>query len=238
MTAFDLIVRNARLADGRSPRYRRAAGPHRRRRARPAVGGPEIDAGDNLVSPPFVDAHFHMDTTLSLGMPRHNESGTLLEGIALWGEAKPSSPRRSSPSARSPIATGRWRAGCWRSAAMSTSAIRACWRSTRCSRSGARWRRISTCSSWPSRRTAICARPTRGACSIAALDRGVEVVGGIPHFERTMADGAESVRLLCELAAQARPAGRHALRRERRSDVAPCRDARGRDGAAAGCRAG
>jgi cytosine deaminase len=27
------------------------------------------------------------------------------------------------------------------------------------------------------------------------------VVGGIPHFERTMADGAESVRLLCELAA-------------------------------------
>ena len=35
-----------------------------------------------------------------------------------------------------------------------------------------------------------------------SLDMGVEVVGGIPHFERTMADGAESVRLLCELAAK------------------------------------
>src|SRR6185436_17878236 len=35
-----------------------------------------------------------------------------------------------------------------------------------------------------------------------ALDRGVDVVGGIPHFERTMADGAESVRILCELAAE------------------------------------
>ena len=35
-----------------------------------------------------------------------------------------------------------------------------------------------------------------------ALGRGVEVVGGIPHFERTMAEGAESVRQLCELAAQ------------------------------------
>ena len=35
-----------------------------------------------------------------------------------------------------------------------------------------------------------------------ALDLGVDVVGGIPHFERTMADGAESVRLLCELAAE------------------------------------
>jgi cytosine deaminase len=35
-----------------------------------------------------------------------------------------------------------------------------------------------------------------------ALDLGVDVVGGIPHFERSMADGAESVRLLCELAAE------------------------------------
>ena len=35
-----------------------------------------------------------------------------------------------------------------------------------------------------------------------ALDLGVDVVGGIPHFERTMADGAESVKVLCELAAQ------------------------------------
>jgi len=35
-----------------------------------------------------------------------------------------------------------------------------------------------------------------------ALDLGVDVVGGIPHFERTMADGAESVKILCELAAQ------------------------------------
>jgi len=39
-------------------------------------------------------------------------------------------------------------------------------------------------------------------CLKRALDLGVEVVGGIPHFERTMADGAESVKLLCELAAQ------------------------------------
>jgi cytosine deaminase len=35
-----------------------------------------------------------------------------------------------------------------------------------------------------------------------ALDLGVDVVGGIPHFERTMAEGAASVKLLCELAAE------------------------------------
>ena len=48
-----------------------------------------LDAQGFLVSPPFVDAHFHMDATLSYGLPRVNQSGTLLEGIALWGELKP-----------------------------------------------------------------------------------------------------------------------------------------------------
>ena len=51
--------------------------------------GRTIDARGRLVSPPFVDCHFHMDATLSLGLPRLNQSGTLLEGIALWGELKP-----------------------------------------------------------------------------------------------------------------------------------------------------
>src|SRR4029077_3973027 len=37
---------------------------------------------------------------------------------------------------------------------------------------------------------------------LRSLDLGVEVVGGIPHFERTMADGAASVRRLCEIAAE------------------------------------
>src|SRR6476619_8320495 len=54
-----------------------------------ATAAEEINAEGRLLSPPFVDAHFHMDATLSLGLPRMNESGTLLEGIALWGELKP-----------------------------------------------------------------------------------------------------------------------------------------------------
>jgi cytosine deaminase len=35
-----------------------------------------------------------------------------------------------------------------------------------------------------------------------ALDRGVDVVGGIPHFERTMSEGAESVQQLVRIAAE------------------------------------
>ena len=49
----------------------------------------DLDAQGLLVSPPFLDAHFHMDATLSYGLPRVNQSGTLLEGIALWGALKP-----------------------------------------------------------------------------------------------------------------------------------------------------
>jgi cytosine deaminase len=44
--------------------------------------------------------------------------------------------------------------------------------------------------------------PTAVANLERALDMGVDVVGGIPHFERTMADGAASVRALCEIAAE------------------------------------
>ena len=54
-----------------------------------AEAGEIIDATGKLVSTPFVDPHFHLDATLSYGLPRINSSGTLLEGIQLWGELKP-----------------------------------------------------------------------------------------------------------------------------------------------------
>lgn len=50
--------------------------------------GEEIDAGGRLVYPSFVDMHFHLDSVLTMGDPRFNESGTLLEGIEIWAERK------------------------------------------------------------------------------------------------------------------------------------------------------
>src|SRR6516165_7241745 len=88
---FDLIVRNASLPDGRQGNdigvqagRIAAVGPHL-----PGDAAQAIDAHGLLLTPPFVDAHFHMDATLSVGLPRRNRTGTLLEGIALWGELKP-----------------------------------------------------------------------------------------------------------------------------------------------------
>ena len=87
-----MLIRNATLPDGRTgidvlvdAGRIQAVGPNL-----PAPeNGRVIDAQGWLLSPPFVDPHFHMDATLSYGQPRVNVSGTLLEGIALWGELKP-----------------------------------------------------------------------------------------------------------------------------------------------------
>ena len=87
---FDLIVKNATLTDGRSG-IDIACRDGAIAALEPGITAPAkevLDAGGYLVSPPFVDPHFHMDATLSLGRPRMNVSGTLLEGIALWGELK------------------------------------------------------------------------------------------------------------------------------------------------------
>ena len=53
----------------------------------------EIDAAGRLVSPPFIDAHVHLDAVLTVGQPRYNTTGTLLEGIQIWSERKPSLTR-------------------------------------------------------------------------------------------------------------------------------------------------
>ena len=159
-----------------------------------------MDAGDLLLSPPFVDAHFHMDATLSYGLPRVNQSGTLLEGIALWGELKPLLTAEAL--------IERALAYCDWAVAQGLLAIRS---------------HVDVCDPRllavdalleVKRRVApyldlqLVAFPQDGVLrSPGALDllkealrRGVDVVGGIPHFERTMAEGAASVKLLCELA--------------------------------------
>jgi cytosine deaminase len=85
---YQLIVRGARLgdevvdvgiADGRVGRI--AARIDER-------AGREVEAQGRLVSPPFTESHVHLDTTLTAGQPRWNESGTLFEGIQIWSERK------------------------------------------------------------------------------------------------------------------------------------------------------
>src|SRR3954454_8299729 len=89
--SFDLLVKNATLPDGRAGQDIAVSNGRIAAVGRDiaAEAGRVIDAAGRLVTPPFVDCHFHMDATLSLGIPRLNRSGTLLEGIQLWNELKP-----------------------------------------------------------------------------------------------------------------------------------------------------
>ena len=88
--AADLLVRNAHLAESEGL-VDLAIEDGRFTRIGPDLGidaAQTLDAEGRLASPPLVDCHLHLDSSLTAGKPRYNESGTLLEGIKVWGELK------------------------------------------------------------------------------------------------------------------------------------------------------
>lgn len=201
---LDLIIKNCNLANGQTG-VDVGVQDGRIVAIQPALqasAGEVVDAQGQLLSAPFIDPHFHMDSTLSYGLPRVNQSGTLLEGIALWGELKPLLTQEAL--------VERALAYCDWAVANGLLAIRS---------------HVDVCDSRllateallhvrervkPYLDLQLVAFPQDGLLRspgamdnlTRALDMGLDVVGGIPHFERTMADGAESVRLLCEIAAE------------------------------------
>jgi cytosine deaminase len=89
---LDLILRNARVV-GREGATDIGIEGGVFTRIAPSIKGKaarEIDAGGRLVSPPLIDCHVHLDAVLTVGQPRHNQSGTLIEGIQIWSERKQS----------------------------------------------------------------------------------------------------------------------------------------------------
>lgn len=200
---FDLILRQANLPDGRKGQDIAIQGDKIAEVAPniAAEAREEIDAKGRLVTPPFIDPHFHMDATLSLGLPRMNRSGTLLEGIALWGELR--------PTLTVDALVDRALRYCDLAVTQGLLAVR-----THVDTSDPRLvtveamlevkRRVE-----PYLDLQVVAFPQDGyyrandgvASLTRALDMGADIVGGIPHFERTMEEGRASVEALCRLAA-------------------------------------
>jgi cytosine deaminase len=56
----------------------------------PLPGEEVVDWSGRLALPPIIESHVHLDSALTAGEPRWNESGTLFEGIEVWSERKPS----------------------------------------------------------------------------------------------------------------------------------------------------
>jgi cytosine/creatinine deaminase len=89
----DLLIRNARTLAGGDALVDLAATGGRWTKIAPDLAldaEREIDAEGRLVTAPLVDCHLHLDASLTAGRPRFNESGTLIEGIHVWGELKES----------------------------------------------------------------------------------------------------------------------------------------------------
>lgn len=200
---YDLIVKGGLLPDGTQADIAIAQG--RIAAVEPGItaeAGEVIDAAGKLVSPPLIDCHFHMDATLSYGSPRVNGSGTLLEGIALWGELKQVQSRADI--------VARALDYCRQAMGKGVLAIR--------SHVDVTDPGFHTVEALLEVREAIRGKidlqlvafpqdgwfraPGAERQVIRALDAGVEIVGGIPHFERTMADGAAAVRAACRIAAE------------------------------------
>ena len=199
---FDLLIKGGTLPDGNQRDI--AITGDRIAAIEPMIEAQArevIDATGDLVAPPFVDPHFHLDATLSYGLPRVNGSGTLLEGISLWGELRDQTTVDEM--------VERALTYCDWAASLGLLTIRS---------------HVDTTPDHLNTVTAMLVvrekvkdyidlqlvafpqdglyrSPTGRENLLRALDMGVEVVGGIPHFERTMVDGAASVRDLCEIAA-------------------------------------
>ena len=162
---------------------------------------PSIDAKGYFVTAPFVDSHFHLDATLSYGIPRVNQSGTLLEGIKLWGELK--------PNLTADALKERARKLCKWAIARGTLAIRSHVDISDSSLLAVEAMLDIKNEFRPWLDLQLVAFPQDGLIRVGsknnlnkALDMGVDVVGGIPHFERTMEEGTESIEYLCQLASK------------------------------------
>jgi cytosine deaminase len=166
----------------------------------PADGRPELDAEGRLVSPPLVDPHVHMDAVLTVGEPRYNESGTLIEGIQTWAERKPSLThddvkRRAREAIHWEVAQG---TGLIRSHVdvcdPSLTALRALIELRDEVRDLVDLRLIA----FP--QDGVLSFPNGKELMREAMRLGCDVIGGIPHYEWTREDGVEEVHFLFDLA--------------------------------------
>ncbi|WP_372663703.1 cytosine deaminase [Cohnella sp.] len=159
-----------------------------------------IDAEGLLVLPPYVESHIHLDSVLTAGEPRWNESGTLFEGIQIWMERQ-ALLTEEDVRERATVAL-KWLA--------SQGVLHVRTHADICDPQltalKALLRLKEEVRSWVN--IQIVAFPQQGICSYPrgaelleeALKLGADVAGAIPHFEYTREDGLNSLNILFELA--------------------------------------
>lgn len=164
------------------------------------TGDREIDLDGRLVSPPFVESHIHLDSALTAGQPRPNQSGTLFEGIEIWGDRKTDLTvedvkNRAISTLKQQAAQGilfvRSHVD------VSAPDLTALHALLDVRETVKNWITLQIVA-FP--QDGIYSHPDNENLIEKALTLGADVVGGIPHYEFTREDGVNSVRRLFELA--------------------------------------
>jgi cytosine deaminase len=161
-----------------------------------------IDLEGSLLTPALVEPHIHLDAVLTVGEPRPNMTGSLFEGIAIWGERVKSLTvddvkRRAGTVLRWQLANGVQHV---------RSHVDVCDPELRAVRALVELRREVG----DQMHIQLVAFPQQGIFSFdggdelmrESIELGVDVVGAIPHFEISREYGERSVKFAMALAAE------------------------------------
>jgi cytosine/creatinine deaminase len=160
----------------------------------------ELDLEGHLISPPFVESHIHLDSALTAGQPRWNQSGTLFEGIEIWRERKQDLnledvKQRAIDTLKQQAAQGvlfvRSHAD------VSEASLTALQALLEVREAVKDWMTLQVVA-FP--QDGIYGGEKNAHLMEAAIERGVDVIGGIPHYELTREDGVNSVQQIFEWA--------------------------------------
>lgn len=209
---MDLIVRRAAIAGRDAPqdigvRGERIAAIAPRLSEQAPV---ELDADGNLVTPGLVETHIHLDAALTVGQPRHNRTGSLFEGIEIWGErvrtlTSADVKSRASTALKWMLAHG---------VTYVRTHVDVCDPELTALRALLELREevrdLITLQIVAFPQQGIYSFPDGEQLMERALQMGADVVGGIPHYEWTREYGERDVRTALRLAAEyGRPADLH-----------------------------
>jgi cytosine deaminase len=160
----------------------------------------KLDVAGRLVVPPFIDSHVHLDAVLTVGQPRYNTSGTLLEGIQIWSERKPSLThddvkQRATEAIRWEVAQGTLHIRSHVDVCdPNLTALRALLEVREDVRDICNLQLVA----FP--QDGILSFPQGRELMREAIQLGCDIVGGIPHYEQTRDMGVEDVHYVFELA--------------------------------------
>jgi cytosine deaminase len=167
-----------------------------------AIGQSELDLKGKLVSPPFVESHVHLDSALTAGQPRWNQSGTLFEGIEIWRDRKQDlsledvkdrAIQTLKQQAMQGVLYVRSHVDVSEANLVALKALLEVRQQVK------DWITLQVVA-FP--QDGIYGGPKNADLIEESLKLGVDVIGGIPHYELTREDGVKSVHRIFELAQQ------------------------------------